>query len=229
MHGTLLPEEAAWTARIETLRDRLRGSGETVSFRDYGAGTGWQVDAAAAPFRTVTRPVRVVNRSSTPPHLARLLFCLIRRFRPGACLELGTCLGISAAYQAAALALNGTGGLITLEGGAALARQAEMNLEALGLPNVTVVAGPFQERLPGVLAAHGPFGYAFIDGHHDPGAVRAYFERIAPHLTPGALLVFDDVAWSAGMRRAWRALAADPRLDLPVDLWTVGIGLYRPH
>lgn len=219
------PDEAAWMTRIEALRERLCGLDEQVTFRDYGAGSRWQPEAPASPFRTVTCTVEAVNRSSAPPHEAHVLFHLIRRFRPAQCLELGTCLGISAAYQAAALAMNGAGRLITLEGGAALARRASNHLAELGLRNVEVVVGPFQNTLPGVLTTYGPFDYAFVDGHHDPNATRAYIDQITPQLNEGAVLIVDDVAWSVGMRKAWNVLANDPRLSVTADLWTFGIGL----
>ncbi len=223
--------EAAWMQRIEVLRAALQASDVRVSFRDYGAGTRLPATTERtpgdAPYRVVTRRVRDVCRSSAPPHEARVLFHLVRRFRPARCLELGTCLGLSAAYQAAALALNGRGRLVTLEGGAALARLAERHLEGLGLRNVEVVTGRFAETLPGVLAAHGPFGYVFIDGHHDPAALRAYVHGLTPHLADEAVLVFDDLFWTTGMRRAWRAVAADAGIGTTADLLAFGVCLYR--
>ena len=58
-----------------------------------------------------------------------LLFKLIREFKPLNSVELGTCLGISGAYQAAAQKLNKSGRLITLEGAKSLASLAEKNLQ----------------------------------------------------------------------------------------------------
>jgi predicted O-methyltransferase YrrM len=195
-----------------------------VTFDDYGTGTRWNRTDA----RRVTRDVRHLVRASVPLHEARLLYHLIRHFRPRTGLELGTCLGLSAAYVAAALHENGTGRLVTLEGGTALARLARRHLDALGLgARVKIVEGRFRRTLPGVLARHAPIDFAFLDGHHDPDATLAYVDRLAPHLADGAVLVFDDIAWSLGMRRAWRTLCRDARLPITVDLWTVGLGWYR--
>jgi predicted O-methyltransferase YrrM len=47
--------------------------------------------------------------SSKSRNWALLLYHLLRRFRPTSCVELGTCLGLSGAYQAAALKSNGAG------------------------------------------------------------------------------------------------------------------------
>ena len=203
----------------------LRSDAE-VSFCDYGVETRlWP--RQDRPFREVTRAVRAVCRSSVPPHEGRVLYHLIRQFRPRRCLELGTCLGISAAYQAAALTMNGAGRLVTLEGSAALARLAEAHLEGLGLPGVEIVTGRFAEALPAVLPAHSPIDFVFIDGHHDPAAMQTYYGLLVPYLADGAVLVFDDIFWMSGMRHAWTALTADRRIRATVDLLTVGICFYR--
>jgi len=219
--------EEPWIGRIEALREALLRSDAEVSFRDYGVATRLQARRWDGSFREVTRAVRAVCRSSVPPHQGRVLFHLIRAFRPRRCLELGTCLGISAAYQAAALTINGAGRLVTLEGGAALARLAEAHFERLGLPGVEVVTGRFADTLPAVLPALGPIDFAFIDGHHDPAAMQAYYGLLVPHLADGAVLVFDDIFWSSGMRHAWRALTADRRMGTAVDLLTFGICFYN--
>ena len=62
-------------------------------------------------------------------------------------LEMGTCVGISAAYQAAALNDNGAGRLVTLEGYAELAAEAQELWSNLGLSNVEVIVGRFAQTL----------------------------------------------------------------------------------
>ncbi len=218
------PAVAAWSARIEALRQRLAASETVVQFMDYGAQARVHTQTTA---QTVTRTLASVNQGSAPRHEAVLLYHLIRRFQPRLCLELGTCLGISAAYQAAALHGNNGGKLISLEGGAALAALARQHLTDLSLHHVEVVAGRFQDTLPEVLAAHHPIDCAFIDGHHDPAATLRYIEQLRPALADTAVLVFDDIAWSFGMRRAWRTLRTRPEVAHAVDLLTVGILVVR--
>jgi predicted O-methyltransferase YrrM len=138
---------------------------------------------------------------------------------------MGTAVGISAAYQAAALRLNGGGRFATLEGAPTLAEIARANLGELGLDTVDVVVGRFGATLPSVLAARRPLDYVFVDGHHDGEATVAYFEQLLPHLAPRAYLVFDDVAWSDGMRRAWERIALDPRVSMVVDLGAIGVAV----
>lgn len=213
--GELTPEERAWVRRIEGLRRRLRGSREPLTLTDFGAGTG-----AAGPASTSTVGERCL--SSKSPLGALLLFRLVRAFRPARCLELGTNLGISAAYQAAALVLDGGGELHTVDGAHALAELARSHLASLHLA-AEVHEGRFLDLLPGLLARTAPLDYVFIDGHHDGPATVGYFAQIHPSLSPGALVVFDDVAWSSGMAEAWATLQADPRVRVAVSLGTMGV------
>jgi predicted O-methyltransferase YrrM len=174
--------------------------------------------------RVVQRQVgELCRKASKPPAWSLLLFELVRAFRPRNCIELGTCLGISAAYQAAALRLNGAGTLVTLEGAEALAGLSRLHLRELGLDNVTVVAGRFQDKLPGILRHGPPVDYAFIDGHHDEKATLEYYRLFLPALAGCAVLVFDDIAWSDGMRRAWSAIRSADGVGLSVDLGPVGL------
>jgi predicted O-methyltransferase YrrM len=125
------------------------------------------------------------------------------------------------------LELNGAGTLVTLEGAPAIADLARGHLGRLGLGRAEVVVGRFQDTLPGVLAARRPVDYVFVDGHHDEHATLGYFEQLLPFLADSALLVFDDIAWSDGMRRAWTAIARDPRVTSAVGLGPVGLCLIQ--
>lgn len=226
LHEQLSEEEAAWIQRIEDLRTQLRASPALVSFVDYGVPSRVK-GATAEEGVVVTRAVSEVCKASAPAHEARVLFHLIRTFRPVRCLELGTCLGLSAAYQAAALKLNGAGHLVSLEGGAALAILARNHLADLGLDHAEIITGRFQDTLPGILDRLAPIDYAFIDGHHDPAAMQKYLQLLLPHLADNAVLVLDDIVWTSGMRRAWRTFIDDTRLTATADLITFGIACFR--
>jgi predicted O-methyltransferase YrrM len=223
---TLDAREHQWVDRIEEVRRSLLRSRETVPVTDYGAvepEAGLSSELMLQG-RSDTRVIGDVCRTASKPFGAALiLFHLVRKLRPARCLELGTCLGISTAYQAAALRLNGGGTIVSLEGAPALAALAQGNLAALGLDNASVVTGRFGDTLDGVLRDLAGLDYAFIDGHHDGRATLEYFDRIHPSLTEGAAVVFDDIRWSSGMRSAWRALENDSRVRLAVDLRRMGL------
>jgi predicted O-methyltransferase YrrM len=62
-----------------------------------------------------------------------------------------------------------------------------------------------------------------VDGHHDRDATIGYFNALLPRLAEDAVLVFDDIDWSAGMRDAWRVIRQDGRIRLAVDLAKLGV------
>ena len=223
--GAVTPEEQKWVTNIEAIRRRLDRCREKLYLEDFGARTA---DAALTEEdmrqgATIEKEVRVHNRASKEKFWALLLFRLIREFQPNTCLELGTCLGISAAYHGAALKLNGAGKLVTLEGSESLTAHSKSNLAELELDNVEVVCGRFVDTLPDVLTTCGPVDYAFVDGHHAEQPTVDYFQMIAEHAAEFSIFVFDDISWSDGMRKAWRRITEDPRVKAAVDLRTIGI------
>jgi len=218
-------DERSWVNRIETLRTGLlqnvtplstinngnHSIADARTFEQLGTGTahtGTVADACAA---------------SKPFFWCKVLFKLVRQLRPTIAVELGTCLGISAAYQAAAAQLNGQGRVITMEGSAYRAALSRKHLESLGLSNATVVTGIFEDTLDSALSKNSPIDYAYIDAHHDEEATIKYFQQFLPYLTDECVLIFDDIAWSAGMRRAWQTVQAHSSIALSIDLISMGV------
>jgi hypothetical protein len=101
-------DELHWVNRIEAERRRLATSTDVVHRGDDAPLT-----------------VAEVSRASQSWRGGRFLYGLVRAFRPSRGVELGTCVGMSAAYQAAALAADGDGRLVSLEGYPELAAVAE--------------------------------------------------------------------------------------------------------
>lgn len=206
--------EQRWIDAIEAGRARLVARQDPLV--DGTAGQPGPYDAG------LTVAGAAVNSKS--PVSARLLYALIRAFRPRTVLELGTNSGISSAYQAAALQVNGDGGrLVTLEGSPYRVRVARELHAGLGLDDVAYVQGLFTDTLPGALREMGTVDLAFIDGHHQYQPTLDYFDAVWAHAGPATLFVFDDIRWSRGMRDAWARLRVDPRLGLSVDLGSMGI------
>jgi hypothetical protein len=226
LENDVTPVEKIWIAQIERLRKAFNSSSKKISIQDYGAGDAKfnLSENEMEQGRTIIRTVREVCLSNSKPYFwSFFLFKLIRELKPSTCLELGTCLGISAAFQATALKLNQSGQLITLEGSEMLASLAKEGFQLLNLDNVQVVVGRFQDTLNQVLHQNTPIDYAFIDGHHDEKATWAYYEQILPFLAAKSVLVFDDISWSTGMQRAWQKIETDPRVKFSLDLSQVGV------
>ncbi len=220
-------EEKQWIGRIEELRSVLNSDLSEITLTDFGAGNP-KLNRTAKEMHDgvdTTMNVSDICKASKPQFWALILFKLIREFEPTTSFELGTCLGISAAYQAAAHKINDKGSIITMEGAASLASLSEKNLHKLGLNNTIVVCGRFQDNIDRLLKENRPINYAFIDGHHDEEATISYFESFVPNLSNKAIIVFDDISWSKGMRRAWKKIIENENIKFSVDLRTIGICL----
>ena len=221
LRGQHTPDERRWIRRIEALRAFLLTSPEVFDMTDFGAG----------PRSSTTPPsertIGHMTRSSKPPRWADLLFQLVRSTGATSLLEMGACVGISAAYQGAALELNGgPGRLISLEGVKALQARSARTLEELGLADrAEVRLGEFGATLPTAIDDLEPIDYAFIDGNHQESATVDYADQLHPHLADEALLIFDDINWSSGMARAWQSIVADQRYALTIDLRSVGLAV----
>ena len=181
-------------------------------------------EAEPAPYDK-GQTIGAATKVSKSPRGALLLFQLIREFKPQLVVELGTNVGISAAYQAAALNENADGGrLVTLEASPYRLRRAKSLHAKLGLENISYVQGLFSDTLQAALAEHGQVDLAYIDGHHQYQPTLDYFDTLSRYSRQTAIFVFDDIRWSEGMLRAWTQLRADPRLDITVDLGSMGLG-----
>lgn len=225
----LEPAAQQWISKIESVRHDTNNSTQVVEVPDYGAGgpKDTRSDDEMKKGRICTEIVgQACLNYSKEPLWAELLFQIIRQLKPASCIEMGACLGISGGYQAAALELNGSGRLVTMEGAPSFAQIAAKNLQSLGLGHrAKVVVGRFHDTLVGVLVETKPVDYCFIDGHHDEAATIEYFERVLPCLAPRAVLLFDDIRWSPGMLRAWMKICSDSRVRVSFDLGKIGICL----
>jgi predicted O-methyltransferase YrrM len=217
--------------RIRHARQQMLEDETQIEILNFGAGSRKSerrptAEQSTAGYVTYSTIADVCRRAATKPRKGLTLYGLVREFRPRLGLELGTCVGISTAYIATGMRHNGHGRLITLEGAPSLAAIARHTLDDLAIPGVDVVVGRFADTLPDTLGS-GTFDFAFVDGHHDEEATVGYHRQLLPHLTREAVLVFDDIAWSDGMARAWGTIAAHPSTVLAVDLEAFGVCIAR--
>lgn len=225
MHNDFSREECEKFKKINKLREDLMGSKVMVKYENLLKSSipDKKMREEGEATRSHELPIKKFARIGKSGDWALLLFMLIRKLKPENCLEMGTCLGFSAAYQASAIESNKQGELVTLEGQQSLASIARENFEKLDLKNIKIIVGLFQDTLGDALKDIQCVDYAFIDGHHDERATIEYFNKIYPYLSHKAVLVFDDISWSKGMRRAWNTISRDKRVELSLDLRVVGI------
>jgi predicted O-methyltransferase YrrM len=218
-------EEKSGINEIEQIRKKFTGNPTAVDIVDFGAGLPDSSRSENEMRLGVTHSTTYgeISLGSKPPLWAFFLFRLSRNFKPSVILELGTCIGISAAYQATALKLNKKGKLISIEGSEVIAELARKNIDSLHIDNVRIINGRFMDVLSDVLKQNQPVDYVFIDGHHDGQATLEYFEMLLPHLSNQALLIFDDISWSDGMKQAWKTISKHKSVSAAVDLGMIGV------
>jgi len=198
--------------RIITLRERLRQNQQVINHRDYGAGSKVSVKE-----KTVGS---FVKHSASSEKKGKILFNLARHFNPKKILELGTNVGIGTAYLASA---NSKSQVETIEACPELCKVAKQALSIIGISNANVHQGKFTDQLEEVCKKLGKIDLVFIDGDHSYEGTVKYFKRIKPFLHKKSIIVFDDIYWSDGMKKAWNEIKADSEISLCIDVFRLGI------
>ena len=202
---------------IENLRKTLLQDQTIISVDDYGAGS--------AISKGKQRRVRdIAGHAAKRPVIAQLLFRIVRYFQPTTIIELGTSLGISAAYLSAG---NPDGTVITIEGSETIARLAQKNLQQVNAGKVQVITGTFDDKLPDVLQDIKKFDCAFIDGNHGLKPTLHYFDLFLAHLSESGFLILDDIHWSPEMEAAWETIKLHPQVTCTIDLFFIGLVFFR--
>jgi predicted O-methyltransferase YrrM len=229
--------ERAALEPVETRRAEIPGemvaSGKAFGFGPAPGEDGGE--AAASPLEETggAMPLdaaREVCRWSTmPPIWGRFLFHLVRELRPLSCFELGTGLGVSALYTAAALRLNGVGRLTTFDREHA-ARIGADGFASIGVADrVTLCFGDIDETLPAVGQELAPVEFALLDAEHSAAATIRHFNLVLPYLAEDAVLLFDDITQGEEMRDAWKTVIADRRVGANIALRRYGVVVVSPQ
>lgn len=195
----------------ELIRKKLLKQNRKIKVSDFGAGS--KKLGAEREVKTV------VKVSASPAKYCRLLAQLVKWSGSSKVLELGTSAGIGSLYLS-----KYSESLHTVEGCGQTALIAKENLSIR--TNCKVINSTFKDAL-----AHfdEQFDLIFVDGNHTYEGTKENFELISPLVHEQTIVVFDDINWSEGMLRAWNEICLDPRVRVSVDLWKMGIVLFRPE
>ena len=202
---------------IEKIRNNLLQDKKVIDVEDFGAGS------AVIPINK--RIVKDIAASSPKPKkFAQLLFRIVKYYRSQVIVELGTSFGITSAYLAAA---NKSSQLYTMEGSENIASIAATNFRNLGLQNIKLIKGNFDERFPELLAQLSHIDLAFIDGNHRKVPTLNYFDQLLKKISENSILIFDDIHWSAEMEAAWKQIQQHIAVTLSIDLFFIGIVFFK--
>ena len=208
---------------IESLREKIILEDINIEVLDYGAGNPDENRSAKQMHNGVTKSVSTKNlcKIGLKNDFAHLIYAIVKKHQPSAVLELGTCCGFSSIYMSKAL--NDKGVIHTIEGSPQTAKIAQKNFKEIGALNTNSYVGRFSDVLPEILPTIKTIDFAFIDGHHDRDATLEYFEIIKPYLNKDAILLFDDISWSIGMKEAWEVIKKDASISHYEDYQKVGL------
>ena len=203
--------------KIENCRTRLLMDDRLLEIEDFGAGS-------VTGNKKLRKVSSIAKNAAKPKKLGQLLFRIANYYQPVSMIELGTSLGLSAAYLATG---NQAGKLITLEGAASIAAVARENFALLGIHNIETAEGNFDDTLPAVLENSKGIDMAFIDGNHRKEPTLRYFEQLLQKINQPSILIFDDIHWSKEMEAAWQQIKDHPDVLLTIDLFFTGLVFFN--
>lgn len=203
---------------VESLRAKLLLNKSTITVEDFGAGS----TTGAGKERSIAS---IAKNAAKPRKYAQVLFRMANHYQPKRILELGTSLGISSSYLALG---NPRAMVLSFEGAKAIAEKALSNFNALGIENITLVQGNFDNTLPKVLEAVDQFDMAFVDGNHRRDPTVRYFQSLLKSMSPNSVIIFDDIHWSQEMELAWKEICDHPAVLLSVDIFFLGMVFINP-
>lgn len=201
--------------RIEKLRGNLAASSANIYVEDYGAMK-----------RNGERKLRDIARNALMPYpQVKALSQLTKFMRHHSILELGTSLGITAAYFALS---NPDAQITSIEGSPEIAKKAKENLSALGVNNAKVVSDQFDNALEDLKQNQYKCDFVLVDGNHSYLPTIRYFGLLREMLNENGVLVFHDIYWSTEMTQAWKHIQMECSDHLILDFYHFGIIFMNP-
>lgn len=224
--GTCEVDTVGVAAQAESRRLQIASEGQRkvpIWYSPKPGSSGTDPDLEPLPGEVMEFTMERIAKTGKDQKWGSVLYLLGKGFRSEYGLELGSCAGISALYLSSIPTMKR---LVTVEGSEALSEIAKQSVSERS--NVEVLNMRFEEAIANIheKLPH-PIDFAYIDGHHEKVATLHYFNKIIPHLKPGALVIFDDISWSHDMREAWDSLSQRKDFSHTIDLGEVGVCVMR--
>ena len=184
---------------------------------DYGAGS----DKFKKTERKVSDiAVHGISRRKQSEELYRL----INYLQCKTLLELGTSLGLNTLYMAAA---NPNAKVYSIDACEDLYQYAGALIKSNGTENIILVCDIFDNALPEILKKEQNIDLVYIDGNHSYEATMKYFHEVLTFVNTDSVLIFDDIYWSEGMRKAWLEIQTHPKVKLSIDTYFSGYVFFK--
>ena len=202
---------------VNAIGNKLKRIESAIQVNDLGAGSSLN----QSNYRSITD---IYSNTAFKGKYGKLLYRVVKHYKPINIIELGTGLGIAASYMAKG---NESCKIISVEGDKAIITEANKVFSELGINNVQLINASFDEVLPEILAKVDTVDLALIDGNHQYSSTIKYYNLLADKIKNNTILVFDDIRWSREMHNAWLDIIKDQRISLSLDLYKIGIVFFR--
>ena len=203
--------------KVENIRKKNLSDDRVISVQDFGAGS--------SKMKEKTRRVSdIASYSSVPGKYGRLLANMASEFGKPDIIELGTSLGISTMYMAAACP---DSMVYTIEGCPDTAEIARKNFQDSGMNNVNIIIGSFDDKIPELINKPVKPGLIYIDGNHRKEPTLRYFNQLADHSDRNTVIIIDDIHSSEEMEEAWSLIKRHEKVTLTVDIFRIGLVFFR--
>lgn len=201
---------------VYKIYDRYIKTKQVLNFKEMGAGSCYKTIHNA-------KVGSIIRSSSVNKKYGRLLYHLVSYFECEKMLELGTSVGISAAFISQA---NSNAHFTSIEG---IPEKTEIAKEIANKlhQNTQFVTGDFNQELDAVLSNYPEIDFVYFDGNHTKKATLHYFHSCLEKSHSKSIFIFDDIHWSKEMEEAWAMIKENHRVRVSVDLFRFGLIFFK--
>ena len=191
------PQQTAFSSTIEKLARETNQSGPQPLWNGYAENN-------------IAGPTRMPDEVRTAATMGNFYTFLVQALQPNIIVEFGTAFGVSGMYFLAGIESNHKGQLLTFEPNDVWRNLAVRNLSRIS-DRFQSTAGTFEENIDKVLPQGQGIDLAFIDAIHSKEFVIPQLEIVMARSSDKAIIILDDINFSASMRECWEAVSNDRR------------------
>ncbi len=159
------------------------------------------------------------QRASAPLDQCETLYRIVQYAKPKHILELGSCLGLSGLSMKLA-APNAK--LSTIEGSKFLAEECSRLFYDFGLYNSNCIHAHIEDFLKKPILP--PAELVYLDASHTyHHSIDFIHSLLTHHTTADAIVLMDDIHWSADMYKAWNEIILWPSVQCSLETHRMGI------
>jgi predicted O-methyltransferase YrrM len=202
---------------LADVRKKLLKDNTVLEINDVGAGS----KSLTSNKRKISE---IVAKGNSTQKQSEFYFKLINYFQCQSIIELGTSVGLNTLYLAKA---NPNAKVFSIEACDQLSKYATRLIEQQDVKNVQIINGNFDFYLPKLLSELQQFDLLYVDGNHTYEATIRYFHEVLDYAGEKSIIIFDDIYWSAGMKKAWEYIKNEEKVTLSIDCFYFGIVFFR--